>query len=96
MVKLVTQSDFIANQKAHFDDWCRIIDVLATMKKTRQIAYNNAKDTPALAPWFERANDAYLELCETIEVTPEAVFDNQAHIAKMIAAGDRLYTEAYK
>lgn len=95
-MKLLTHSDFIANQKAHFDDWHRTIEVLATMKSTRQIAYNNAKETPALTPWFERANDAYLELCAAIEVTPEPVFDHEVHIAKMIAGGDRLYTEAYR
>lgn len=68
---------------------------LDSLRTARQIAYNAAKLEPSMHEWFEEVEAIYHRFATCIDADAKPVFDAEAHKAKKLAEGDRIYTEAY-
>lgn len=77
------------------DDKLVVARLLETLKTARQVAYEAAKDMPALEDVFVECEARYRAFAARIGAKAAPVFDRDAHIANRIEKGDRDYVEAF-
>lgn len=71
------------------------VGVLDALRVARQVAYDNAREFPALHATYEAAEKLYQDTARAFGANVIPVFDREQRIVKRIEEGDEFYTVAY-
>mgnify|MGYP001241821574 CR=1 FL=1 len=83
----------ICHKDMELDDRINVAAILKFLSDTRQAAYNLSRDTSALLPAYERAEEAYRQFTDDFGIEYREVFDAVEYASKRQAAGDALYED---